>query len=402
MSRPIYLDYAATAPLSEAARAAWLRYAPTVGNPSSLHGPGRAARVVVEESREQVADLLGAAPLEVIFTAGGTESDNLAVLGIARAQRVADPRRGRVVVSAVEHHAILGPAYHLAAEGFAVAELAVDRTGRVDLAAAQAVIEAEPDTIALVSCQWTNNENGALQPVAELAEVAHAYGIPVHSDAVQAVAYEPVRLRRGDGTTGPDLDALTVSAHKLGGPVGIGAFVARRDLPLTPVTWGGGQERRVRPGTLPVALIASFAVALVEAVEQRTTEAARVRALSDRLRTGLANLGGTVDTALVVGPTDPALRSPHIVHALFPGCLGDDLLLLLDAAGIACSTGSACSAGVPEASHVLLAMGYDEPTARSALRFSLGAATTAADIDALLATLPSAVARLQGATPWRA
>jgi cysteine desulfurase len=439
MTGPIYLDYAATAPLSEAARAAWLRWAPEVGNPSSLHGPGRAARAGVEEAREQVADLLGASPMEVVFTSGGTEANNLAVLGVARARRAQTASRRRVLVSAVEHHSVLEAAYHLVGEGFEVVELAVDRAGRVDVDKARAIVESDPAAVALISCQWVNNENGAIQPVVELADLGRAHDIPVHTDAVQGVGYRPWRLTppvaRGaappvpkpEGTfgvpldqssgvagptgraadpgassgirrplIGPPLDLLTISAHKLGGPVGVGALVARRDLAIDPIGFGGGQERRLRSGTVPVALIAAFAAALAETVEHRDAETGRLGDLSNRLRAGVADLGG-----IVVGPSDPDLRAPHIVHALFPSYLGDDLLLLLDRAGIACSTGSACSAGVAGASHVLLAMGYDEAGARSALRFSLGARSAAADVDILLAALAEILAGLGEEAPLR-
>jgi cysteine desulfurase len=383
----LYLDHAATTPLTPAARAAWLEAAALIGNPHSLHGPGRAVRAVVEEARERIAAALGADPAEVVLTAGGTEADNLAVLGAARARRAADPALTSVFVSAVEHHAVLEPARSLRREGFDVAELPVTGDGCVDLGQAEALIV--PGRTALVSTMTVNNETGAVQPVAELAGLAHAAGAPFHTDAVQAVAYLPPPVTA---------DAVTLSAHKLGGPVGVGALVARRDLALTPVTFGGGQERRVRSGTLPAALVAAFAAALDEAVAARADEAARLRGLSARLIAGLARLPGVS----VTGPADPARRAPHIVHALVDGCLGEDLLLLLDRAGIAASTGSACTAGVAQPSHVLQAMGHADAAARSGLRFSFGRDTCQGDVDTLLGALAAALAQVRGEAPWPA
>ena len=381
MAEPVYLDHAATTPLAPVARDAWVRAASVVGNPSSAHAAGRAARRVVEEAREQVADALGARPAEVVFTSGGTEADNLAVLGIARARRAADPGRVRVLVSAVEHAAVLEAADKLAAEGFDITRLPVDHDGRVLPASAVRLLSEAPETIALVSCQWTNNETGALQPVAEIAKLARGRGVLVHTDAVQAVAHEPVRF------TG--LDALSVTAHKLGGPMGVGALLVRTDVPLAPLGFGGGQERAVRSGTVPVALIASFAAALGEAVRVREAERAHLRGLSARLATGLE----AIVPGCVVGPSDPAWRSPHIVNAVFPGHRAADLLVLLDQAGVACSAGSACHAGVVRSSHVLAAMGYSPADAASGLRFSFGRTSTAADVDAALAVLPTVLAR---------
>ncbi|MDR1265546.1 MAG: aminotransferase class V-fold PLP-dependent enzyme [Propionibacteriaceae bacterium] len=387
----IYLDHAATSPLTPTAAEAWRRAAAVVGNPSSLHAGGRAARRVVEEARERVAERLGAEPQGVIFTSGGTEADNLAVIGGARARRAGDPGLNQVFVSAVEHPAVLEAARALRAEGFTVVEWPVGRDGRVDLAAARQSLAAAAGTIALASVMWANNETGAIQPLAELAPAVRAGGAPCHSDAVQAVAYGPVRLRAADDD-GPD--AVSVSAHKLGGPVGVGALVARRDFPLTALSHGGGQERRLRSGTIPAALVAAFAAALDEACDRRQDEARRLAELSARLTAGLGGLPGVV----VTGPQDPAARSPHIVNAVFDGCLGENMLLLLDAAGLACSAGSACAAGVARPSHVLTAMGHPaEREARWGLRFSLGVTSRDSNIDALLTALPAAMARARTA-----
>jgi cysteine desulfurase len=393
-----YLDHAATTPLSSAARDAFVDELSRTGNPSSLHAAGRAARRTVEEARESVAAALGARPSEVVFTAGGTEADNLAIKGLFWGRRTTDPRRRRIVVSAVEHHAVLDPAFWMAAHaGAEIVLLPVDAEGRVDLAALRAEIAAHADEIALISVMWANNEVGTLQPVTEVVQLARPHGIPVHSDAVQAVGQVPVDF------TASGLDAMTVSGHKLGGPVGVGALVARRDAPLTPVLHGGGQERGVRSGTLDAPAIRAFGVAVTEAVAGRDERAAHLAALRDELVAGVRRL---VPDAVLSGPEpgdrngsgpDVAHRLPGNAHFTFPGAEGDSLLYLLDSAGVQASTGSACQAGVPQPSHVLLAMGVPEPDARGALRFSLGATSTRDDVARLLDALPAAVDRARAA-----
>ncbi len=383
----VYLDHAATTPMTAEAVAALTAHL-AAGNPSSLHTAGRAARRVVEESRERLAAAIGARPSEVIFTSGGTESDNLAIKGVYTARRDADQRRRRVIVSAVEHHAVLDPAEWLAAhEGAELVFLGVDGEGRVDPEELAADLAAHGDRTALVSVMWANNEVGTVQPVTEITRIAATHGVPVHSDAVQAVGQLPVDF------AACGLDALTLTGHKLGGPVGAGALLARRGLDLTPVLHGGGQERGVRSGTLDVAGIAALAVAVEQAVAAVEQTAARLDGLRERLVTGVL---AAVPDAVVRGATGDD-RLPGNAHFTFPGCEGDSLLFLLDSAGVECSTGSACQAGVPQPSHVLLAMGLDEPTARGALRFTLGRTSTEADVDALLAALPGVVQRARAA-----
>jgi cysteine desulfurase len=317
-----------------------------------------------------------------VFTSGGTEADNLAVKGVFWARRALDPARTRIVASSVEHHAVLDSADWLAAhEGATVTWLPVDEAGRVDPAT---LADALGDDVAVVSVQWANNEVGTIQPVPTLAAVAADAGVPLHTDAVQAVGQIPVDF----ATSGAA--ALTLTGHKLGGPVGVGALLLGRDVPATPLLHGGGQERDVRSGTLDTAGIAAFAVAVECAVKVQQEYATRVAALRDDL---VARVRHAVPDAVLNGPADPAARLPGNAHFSFPGCEGDALLLLLDAQGIACSTGSACSAGVAQPSHVLLALGADDDRARSSLRFSLGHTSTAADVDALLAALPGAVER---------
>lgn len=384
-----YLDHAATTPVLPEAAAVLVEHLSRTGNPSSLHASGRSARRVVEESRERIAAALGARPSEVLLTAGGTEADNLAVKGLFWARTAQDPARRRVLVSAVEHHAVLDPAFWLAEHaGAEIVLLPVDAEGRLRVDAVRAEIAEHADTIAFVSVMWANNEVGTLQPLAEVVSAAHARGIPVHADAVQAVGQVAVDFAASG------LDAMTVSGHKVGGPVGVGALLARRELALVPVLHGGGQERGVRSGSLDVPAIAAFAVAVESAVADREGVAARLAALRDDL---VAGVRAAVPDAVLRGPADAADRLPANAHFTFPGCEGDSLLYLLDSAGVECSTGSACQAGVPQPSHVLLAMGLDEADARGALRFSLGRPSTRADVDALLAALPGVVDRARAA-----
>ena len=376
-----YLDHAATTPLVAAAIEAMAAQWGTVGNPSSLHASGRAARRVMEESREQVAELLGARPAEVIFTSGGTEADNLAVKG-AYGARARPQGRRRVVVSSTEHHAVLDPARWLGSSaGADVTEIGVDPVGRVDLDALSRIVD---DRTAVVSILWANNEIGTVQPVPEIAEIAHRAGAWAHSDAVQAVGHLPVDFAASG------LDLMTVTAHKLGGPVGVGALLARREVGLEPVQHGGGQERDVRSGTLDVAGAAGFAAALAIAIESQAAERERLESLRAGLVTAV--LAAAPD-AVVHGPSDPDERLPGVLNVELPGCSADALLLLLDAAGIDCSTGSACTAGVAEPSHVLLALGRTERQAGSALRFSLGHTSSQADVDALAVALPEVLTR---------
>jgi cysteine desulfurase len=386
-----YLDHAATTPMLPAAVEALVEQARRVGNASSLHTTGRAARAVVEESRERIASVLGARPSEVVFTSGGTEADNLAVKGTYAAQRGADPARTRIVVSGIEHHAVLDPVEHLVRhEGATVDWLDPDRCGHLSVDGLRAALERSED-VALVSVMWANNEVGTVQPVAELAAVAREHDVPFHTDAVQAIAHLPVRFDE----SGADL--LTISGHKVGGPLGVGALLARRDARLVPLVHGGGQERQVRSGTLDVPGIRSLAVALEETVAMRDVEAKRVMVLRDRLVEGALALGLGISVSGCWTAGDATRRLPGNAHLVVPGCEGDSLLYLLDAAGVECSTGSACQAGVPQPSHVLLAMGIPEAEARGALRLSLGHTSTEADVDAFLAALPGVVERARRA-----
>lgn len=387
----VYLDHAATTTMWPEAVEVMHEEMLRTGNPSSLHESGRRARRVVEESRELIAERLGARPSEVVFCSGGTEANNLAIKGLFWARCSAEPRRDRVVFSSIEHHALLDPVTWLAAhEGARIDVTPVDRQGRVRLDALRASIEAAPDDVTAITTMWANNEMGTIQPVRDVVEIAHEHGIPVHSDAVQAAGYLPLDF----GAT--DLDAMTVTAHKLGGPVGVGALVIRRELDATPLLHGGGQERDLRSGTVGVAMIAGFATALDLTIQRQAEAVERIERLRTRLVEGVSRL---VPDAVVNGDpqSGPEHRLPNIAHVTFPGCEGDALLMLLDAQGVEVSTGSACQAGVPQPSHVLLAMGFDDAAARGSLRFSLGHASTEADVDRLLEVLPAVHERARAA-----
>jgi cysteine desulfurase len=388
----VYLDHAATTPMLPEAIEAMTAQMAMIGNASSLHTSGRAGRRVVEESRETIAQALGARPSEVLFTSGGTESDNLAIKGTFWARRDADPRRVRLLVSTVEHHAVLDCVDFLEAhEGAKVTWLEVDHVGRVHPETVRSAIEADPDSVALVSVMWANNEVGTVQPIAEIAAVAHEFGIPMHTDAVQAAGQVEVDFARSG------VDLMSISGHKVGGPQGVGALLARRDATLVPLTHGGGQERQVRSGTLDVPAIRGFAVAMRLATANLADDASRLVVLRDKLIRGAQDAGFGVHVSGDWEPGDGKRRLPGNAHLLVPGCDGDSLLYLLDAAGVECSTGSACQAGVPQPSHVLLAMGMPEQQARGALRLTLGHTSTQADVDAFLAALPAAIERAQRA-----
>ena len=394
-----YLDHAATTPLLPEALAAMTEQLGRVGNASSLHASGRAARRTAEQARERLAAALGARPSEVLFTGGGTESDNLAVKGLFWARREADPQRRRIVTSPVEHHAVLDSVEWLAKhDGAEVTWLPVEPTGRVTPAALADALGDGSD-VALVSVMWANNEIGTVSDLAALAEVAHEVGVPLHTDAVQAVGQVPVDF----GASG--VDALTMTGHKLGGPMGAGALLLRRDAACMPLLHGGGQERDVRSGTLDVAAIVGLAAAAEVAVARREDRATRLTGLRDRLVAGVVER--VPDAQLNGAPLDDVLagdlgRLPGNAHLSFPGAEGDALLMLLDARGVECSTGSACSAGVARPSHVLLGIGAEPDRARSSLRFSLGSTSTDADVDAVLDVIGPVVERARRAGMSRA
>jgi cysteine desulfurase len=383
-----YFDHAATTPMLPEAVEAMTAQLTVTGNASALHAAGRRARRTVEESREALAAALGARPSEVVFTGGGTESDNLAVKGLFWARREADPRRVRVLASPVEHHAVLDAVHWLAGhEGAVVEWLPVDPYGRVHPEPLRAALERDPDDVALVTVMWANNEVGTLLPIPDLAAVCAEFGVPMHSDAVQAFGQAELDFAASG------LAAMTVTGHKVGGPYGVGALLLRREDTTVPLLHGGEQERS-RSGTLDVPAVAAFATAGALAARRRERYVAEVGALRDALVRGVR---AEVPDAVLNGDPAPGGRLASHAHFTFPGCEGDALLLLLDAQGIACSTGSACTAGVAQPSHVLLAMGRPAPHARGTLRFSLGHTTTAREVAEVVGAIGPAVERARSA-----
>ncbi|MDQ0612945.1 cysteine desulfurase [Microbacterium sp. W4I4] len=382
-----YLDHAATSPLRPEAREAWLAAGDVLGNASSTHGAGQDARRVLEESRERAAAVLGCDPIEVVFTSGGTESINTALHGLWRSRREGSDA---VVLPDAEHHATMDTVTALAQEGAVVRDVPVDAVARIDEAAFREALDGAALATALVA----NNEAGTLNDAAALAHDAADAGVPLHLDAVAAWGHLPLSFRslRGDAAAAVGLVAMSVAGHKLGAPVGTGALVVARSARLTALLHGGAQQRGLRAGTQDVAGAAAFAAALEAASGEMESEGVRLRMLRDRLLDGILR---AVPQAEVLG--DRIGRLPGNAHVLFPGAVGESLLFLLDMAGIAASTGSACQAGVAEPSHVVMAMGRSERDARSALRFTLGRTSTDADVDAVLAVIADVYERASGA-----
>lgn len=380
----VYLDHAATTPLRAEAREAWLAAHEVLGNPSSIHGAGQDARRLLEDARDALAGILGCQSIEVVLTSGGTEAANLALKGLWWS-RGAGARS--VVLPDGEHHATLDVVGWLAATQDAdVRAVPLDALGRIDADAFAAALPGAALATALVA----SNEVGTIQDAAGLAAAASGAGVPLHLDAVSALGQIPVDFSswRGSGSARGGLVALSVSAHKVGGPVGVGAAVVSRHAAMTPLVHGGGQQRGLRAGTQDVAGAAAFAAAATAAEAERERESARLAALRDRLVDGIRR---SIPAARLLG--DPADRLPGNAHVLFPDAAGETLLFLLDMAGVAVSTGSACQAGVAEPSHVVLALGLDDRAARSVLRFTLGHTSTVDDIEAVLARLPDAYTR---------
>ncbi|MEV8171253.1 cysteine desulfurase family protein [Microbacterium sp. NRRL B-14842] len=382
-----YLDHAATTPLRPEARDAWLEASVIVGNASSTHGAGQDARRVLEESRERVAAVLGADPIEVVLTSGGTESINLALQGLWRSRR---PGSSAVVVPDGEHHATMDTVAALVSDGAEVRAVPLSAQARIDGSRFASALPGAAFATALVA----NNETGTVNDAAALTAAAADAGVPLHLDAVAALGHLPLSFRelRGGADEGTGLVALSVAGHKVGAPVGVGALVVARSARLTPLLRGGGQQRGLRAGTQDVPGAAALATALELAERERAAETVRVGRLRDRLVEGVR---ARVPAAELLG--DPDHRLPGTAHLLFPGAVGESLLFLLDVAGVSASTGSACQAGVAEPSHVVMAMGRSESDARSVLRFSLGRTSTDADVDAVLGAIGDAYARASGA-----
>lgn len=384
----VYFDNAATAPISEVALQAFIKQSREVGNPSSLHTFGRNARRELEEAREKLAELIDAHSTELIFTGSGTEANNLALKGIFWQRNQEDSNRKLIVISTFEHHAILDPAIWLSEfNGAELVQIPVDPKGFLKIEELENLLELRGKEVAVISIMHANNEIGTIQPIQEVAKLAQRFDIPVHTDAVQSFGKIPVSFK--------DLGvfALTISAHKIGGPIGVGALVLQKGVDITPLMHGGGQERDIRSGTLNAAGISAFVAAAQSAVRDLEANHNRVSELRRKLISAVqeqipdATLNGVLDGQTL----------PGIANITFPNTESDSLLVLFDAEGIACSTGSACSAGVQEASHVLLALGKSESEARSSLRFSLGIANTESDIEYLRTCIKRVIERARAA-----
>ncbi len=367
----VYFDNAATAPINPVALEAYLEQARTWGNPSSLHGYGRDARKNVEDAREKLALLVDCKPNEIIFTASGTESNNLAIKGIYWHRLSEDKKRKVIITSAFEHHAVLDPINWLReSEGAEIIEVPVDHDGYLKLEFLKTALENRGEEVSFITIMHSNNEVGTIQPLQEVIKLAKKYKVPVHTDAVQSFGKVPLSFSE------LGLFAMTVSAHKIGGPVGVGALVLKKGVDITPLLHGGGQERDIRSGTINAAGIVAFATAAQAAIRDREKNALFVAGLRDSLAATIKN-----DLPDAVFNAGAGERLPGILNVRFPNTESDSLLLLFDSEGIACSTGSACTAGVQQPSHVLLAMGLSENEARSSLRFSLSPENSKEDID---------------------
>lgn len=381
LQSPIYLDHAATTPVRrEVFEAMAPFFGPRFGNPSSTHRWGREARAALDEARERVAACLGAAPDEVCFTSGGTEADNLAVLGGWRILKAKG--RKAIVSTPIEHKAVLQAVHQAAKEGAEERMLKVDPTGAVNLEDAQAQLGAD---VALCSVMWINNETGVIQPIEELARLTKTAGGVFHTDAVQAFGKLDVDARK------VPFDFVSVSGHKVGAPKGIGAFYIRRGTPLEPLFFGGSQDRGRRPGTENVAAAVGLATAMELAVAEREAHWAELEVLRDRLEAALV---ARIPDCLVHGRL--AKRAPHILNVSVPGTDSESLLMALDLQGVACSSGSACQSGSITPSHVLAAMGVRADLASAAIRLSLGALTTELEIARVAELFPALIAKARG------
>ena len=378
----IYLDHAATTPMRPELVDGYLAQLQVVGNPSSVHGSGQKARRAVEDARDRLAKALDCHRSEVLFTSGGTESNNLAIKGLYIQRNSEDAKRTIVITAGTEHHAGIDPVEWLeSAEGAEAVWAPVDQHGVVDLAWLEVFIAENSDSIALISLMWVNNETGLITPITQVASIAAKHGIPVHSDAVAAFGHVPISFKNSG------LATMAISGHKFGAPVGVGALIVARDAKLAIVSHGGGQERGIRSGTLssPLAYALGEAAALAEAELEEV--ASRLEAFKQQI---VESVLDCAPNAIFTRGSNPGFSG--IVHFTFPGCSGDSLLFLLDTAGVSVSTGSACRAGVAQASHVVMAMGRNEDEARGALRISLGYTTTQSDVDAFIKAFPTAYA----------
>lgn len=377
---PVYLDHAATSPIRPTVLAHYTKALAQVGNPASVHSFGQSARQMLEEAREQIALSIGCDRNEVIFTSGGTESDNLAVKGLYWHAHAKDRNRTLIITSRAEHAAVLDAVNWLVSEqGAEVHFVPLDENGILDLANLAQVLEQRSEQIAFVSLMWANNEIGVVNPISKITALANKYSIPVHADAIAALGHIPVNFKQSG------LSAMTITGHKLGSPVGIGALILARSQKLTPVVHGGGQERNLRSGTPDAAAASAFALAVSESVANQEQLASNHQELATRLIAGVKAIAPEVIVSAQSAP-----RLSNNVHFRFPGCLGDSLLFLMDVNGVSISTGSACAAGVSSPSHVVLALGATADEAMSTMRITFGHNSNEQDVTAFLEAFPKA------------
>lgn len=377
---PVYLDHAATSPIRPSVLELYVTTLSEVGNPASVHSFGQRSRQILEQAREEIAKAINCDRNEVIFTSGGTESDNLAIKGLYWTVNSKDTKKNVIVSAAAEHHAVLDAINWLVdSQNAELYLIPSDDQGVLDLTALARFLEQNASRVALISVMWANNEIGVIHPISEITKLASGYKIPVHSDAIAALGHIPVDF------TSSGLAAMTITGHKLGGPVGSGALILRRDQTLTPVNHGGGQERNLRSGTPDASAAAALALTITEAVAEQGALATKHAQMTERLITGVKLIAQDV-----IVSAENAPRLPNNAHFRFPGCLGDSLLFLLDSEGVSISTGSACTAGVSGPSHVVLSLGADNDEAMGTLRITLGHSTQDQDIDAFLKAFPKA------------
>lgn len=377
----IYLDYAATTPLRKEVFDCYVGFLQQLGNPSSVHSSGQKVRRALEEARESLARSVDCNRNEVIFTSGGTESDNLAIKGLYWQRKAEEPQRNIIISAGTEHHAVIDPIEWLEKhDGAEIIWLPVDSEGVIDLDFLATFLTEKADLVAVITLMWANNETGVITDIPRVVEIANQYGIPVHSDAIAAFGHLPLSFKDSG------LAAMSLSAHKIGGPVGAGALLVSRATKLVSLVHGGGQERGMRSGTMNAPVAKAFALAAEIAVSELDAEMQRLAKLRDYL---VSEVQSIAPVAKHTG--SKAQRMPHNAHFTFEGCSGDSLLFLLDQQGICVSTGSACQAGVNSPSHVLVAMGRSERDANGCLRMTLGQESTQEDIDFFLKALPSAL-----------
>ena len=377
---PVYLDHAATSPIRASVLELYVATLSEIGNPASVHSFGQHSRQILEQAREEIAKAINCDRNEVIFTSGGTESDNLAIKGIYWDVNSKDPSKNVIVSAAAEHHAVLDAINWLVdSQNAELYLIPSDDQGVLDIAAMERYLEQNASRVALISVMWANNEIGVIHPISEITKIARSYQIPVHSDAIAALGYIPVDFAEYG------LAAMTITGHKLGGPVGSGALILGRDQKLTPVNHGGGQERNLRSGTPDAASAAALALTITEAITDQENLAQKHKIMSQRIIAGVKQIASDV-----IVSAENAPRLPNNVHFRFPGCLGDSLLFLLDHDGVSISTGSACTAGVSGPSHVVLSLGASNDEAMGTLRITLGHSTKDQDIDAFLEAFPKA------------